>query len=110
MTDLTPEQEALRSAGYDFKTGERLFDGYALRDCGEHRTVGSHRAWCFDCSEWCYSRSQDMACKGCEVAWLRIKGEPTPIHDSIHLPWDKEKSIAFRKAWDARVVDQEGTG
>lgn len=31
--------------------------------------------------------------------------EPTPIHDSIHLPWDKEKCIAFRKTWDARVEE-----
>lgn len=41
--------------------------GATLRECGEHRTVGPHRAWCFDCTEWCYSRPEAM-CKGCRVA------------------------------------------
>jgi hypothetical protein len=26
--------------------------------------VGSHRAWCFDCSEWCYP-ALDLACPRC---------------------------------------------
>lgn len=26
------------------------FDGHTERECGEHRTVGPHRVWCFDCS------------------------------------------------------------
>lgn len=43
----------------------RRFVGYSPRTCGEHRTVGEHRAWCFDCREWCYSRTPDMACEGC---------------------------------------------
>lgn len=46
------------------------FEGHQPRDCGEHRTVGAHRAWCHDCSEWCYPRI-DMACKGCEIVQLR---------------------------------------
>lgn len=33
------------------------------RDCAEHRTTGSLRAWCFDCSEWCYA--DGPACQGC---------------------------------------------
>jgi hypothetical protein len=40
------------------------FEGYEPRFCGEHRTVGSHRAWCFDCAEWCYPNGV-MACEGC---------------------------------------------
>lgn len=32
--------------------------------CGEHRTVGKHRAWCYQCSEWCYP-DPEMACNGC---------------------------------------------
>lgn len=43
---------------------ELTFEGHAPRECGEHRTVG-YRAWCFDCSEWCYP---DQACRGCGVA------------------------------------------
>jgi hypothetical protein len=43
----------------------------AERYCAEHRTVGSHRAWCHDCSEWCYPANgaedvlESMACTGC---------------------------------------------
>jgi hypothetical protein len=28
----------------------------------EHRTVGSHRAWCFTCSEWCYPDAMCVRC------------------------------------------------
>lgn len=48
-----------------------LFVGWSPRECGEHRTVGDYRAWCYDCTEWCYSREIEMACKGCEIASLR---------------------------------------
>jgi hypothetical protein len=48
------------------------FFGQELRECGEHRTVGSHRAWCFDCSEWCYPR---IPCRGCEIIPLRTFAE-----------------------------------
>lgn len=39
------------------------FYGFEPRECGEHRTVGSHRAWCFACGEWCYPK---IPCQGCE--------------------------------------------
>jgi len=52
--------------------GTPCFVGWEPRECGEHRTVGDYRAWCFDCSEWCYSAQIDMACKGCEIAALRV--------------------------------------
>lgn len=55
-----------------------LFVGWEPRECGDHRTVGDYRAWCFDCGEWCYSREIDMACKGCEIAHLRTGWNPTP--------------------------------
>jgi hypothetical protein len=43
------------------------FLGYEPRECGEHRTVGAHRAWCFDCSEWC---SPLVPCARCgTTAW-----------------------------------------
>lgn len=41
------------------------FQGHANRRCGEHRTVGEHRAWCFSCCEWCYPNIRD-ACAGCQ--------------------------------------------
>jgi hypothetical protein len=37
------------------------WEGREGRTCGEHRTTGS-RAWCFQCSEWCYPR---LTCNGC---------------------------------------------
>lgn len=40
------------------------FYGFQARDCGEHRTVGPHRAWCFDCSEWCYPNASCRRCHG----------------------------------------------
>lgn len=40
------------------------FYGFESRDCGEHRTVGPHRAWCFDCSEWCYPGAPCQRCHG----------------------------------------------
>ena len=43
------------------------FEGHQGRDCGEHRTVGSHRAWCFDCTAWCYP---EEGCPGCQVPQL----------------------------------------
>ena len=45
---------------------EPNFDGHQPRECGEHRTVGSHRAWCYACTEWCYPRIA-AACRGCQM-------------------------------------------
>lgn len=53
--------DVLRDSGGNFL-------GFADRDCGEHRTVGEHRAWCFDCHEWCSATSP---CVRCEIAPLR---------------------------------------
>lgn len=43
------------------------FEGHEGRECGEHRTVGSHRAWCHDCTEWCYP---ELPCRGCKIPQL----------------------------------------
>lgn len=42
--------------------------GYEPRECGEHRTTGEQRAWCYDCGEWC---SESGPCVRCEVVALR---------------------------------------
>lgn len=47
------------------------FAGHPGRDCGEHRTLGG-RAWCFDCSEYCYPSE---GCMGCETPRLRSEIE-----------------------------------
>ena len=48
-------------------TASANFEGHGGRECGEHRTVGSHRAWCYDCSEWCYP---EIPCRGCKIPQL----------------------------------------
>lgn len=50
------------SAVYD---AQMCFVGHNPRQCGEHRTVGDHRAWCHDCSEWCYPT---QPCRSCLLA------------------------------------------
>ena len=45
------------------------FEGHNNRECGEHRTVGSHRAWCHDCTEWCYP---EIPCRGCKIPQLEL--------------------------------------
>ena len=61
---------------------EPNFEGHPGRECGEHRTVGSHRAWCHDCSEWCYPASP---CKGCELPLLRATIKERDMTD-FHAP------------------------
>lgn len=51
---------------------EPNFEGHPESECGEHRTVESHRAWCFADSEWCYP---SMPCHGCELSALRAENE-----------------------------------
>lgn len=55
----------MTKAAYDDRG---MFIGHEPRECGEHRTVGAYRAWCFQCSEWCYPESP---CVRCEIAQLR---------------------------------------
>lgn len=51
---------------------ELNFEGFHDSECGEHRTVGPHRAWCFACGTWCYP---DAPCPGCEAPRLRAEVE-----------------------------------
>lgn len=42
-----------------------LFEGgnfFGFYGGPEHRTVGAHRAWCYDASEWCYPSVPCVAC------------------------------------------------
>lgn len=41
------------------------FQGHRDSPC-EHRTVGSHRAWCFEDSEWCYPSNGCASCTDTE--------------------------------------------
>lgn len=62
------DEDMVRQAMYAADTGNFL--GHSDRECGEHRTVGTHRAWCHDCSTWCYPGAP---CGGCELPVLRDK-------------------------------------
>jgi hypothetical protein len=59
---FTAEQAAAAVA----PSGEH-FHGLPGRECGEHRTLGG-RAWCHDCTEYCYPEGP---CRGCELPGLR---------------------------------------
>lgn len=48
------------------------FLGFEPRECGEHRTVGTYRAWCYDCAEWC---APAAPCVRCEIVELRKLAE-----------------------------------
>jgi hypothetical protein len=52
--------------------------GAEERECGDHYTSGN-RAWCGDCSEWCYPQ---IPCKGCELPVLRAR---LAAHDAVTL-------------------------
>lgn len=81
------------------------FEGFTGRGCGDHRTVGPHRAWCFDCGEWC---SPDMPCKGCEAV-AQVQQMPDALRSEFEA-WHKEL-IANPDLEDAvvRAVRAEST-
>lgn len=60
------------------------FEGHAGRECGEHRTVGPVRAWCFECGEWCYPRSP---CVRCERGWVRQRLETADDDPPAFVAW-----------------------
>lgn len=67
--------------GESERDGKLLFHGFEPRECGDHRTVGSYRAWCYDCTEWCYPAAP---CRGCEVRALRdALAEAVKVIDSL---------------------------
>ncbi len=70
------------------------FHGHTPRRCGEHRTVGSHRAWCHDCGEWCYPSAP---CRGCQNYTYE---ELEEIAERYRLAW----LSARRRAANERAV------
>lgn len=78
------------------------FHGHSPRDCGEHRTVGSHRAWCHDCREWCYP---DEPCVRCvarpDAATLR---EQIAAAVAPWLDYDERFTRQGREAGTAAAV------
>jgi hypothetical protein len=50
----------------------------------DHRTVGSHRAWCHNDHEWCYPHSWCDCChyaEGHQRIWLDSEGNQVPDAD-----------------------------
>jgi hypothetical protein len=62
------------------------FEGHDGRECGEHRTLGG-RAWCYDCSEYCYP---SQPCSGCELPSLRAEVER--LREIVH---DYGQALAY---------------
>jgi hypothetical protein len=56
--DAVPVSELFPTAIFD----GGAFVGHQPRACGEHRTTG-RRAWCFECSEWCYPHDGCIRCR-----------------------------------------------
>jgi hypothetical protein len=64
------------------------FQGHEPNEGCEHRTVGSHRAWCYNCNEWCYP-DPEMACVRCERAWKEsVELERVRVYDRAGEPHD----------------------
>ena len=56
------------------------FLGHRPRECTGHETVGTHRAWCIDCSDWCYPDISE-ACCGCRIGSLRAELDELRAHN-----------------------------
>ena len=70
------------------------FEGFEPRDCREHRTVGTHRAWCHDDGEWCYPSSP---CRGCEEIPRKAREEALSRREEALLQWQTDM-VAWIKA------------
>jgi hypothetical protein len=74
-------------------TPSKYFAGFAPRNCREHRTVGG-RAWCFDCSEWCYPIDP---CNGCHDIWVFDQIEALPeLHASTSRDYGRGYAAAIK--------------
>lgn len=77
------------------------FQGFEDRECGDHRTVGEHRAWCHEDTTWCYPNSP---CPRCELPQLRAEvkslqgdGSPRPSYRMVHI---------WLNTWRGKAADQ----
>ena len=84
MTGIDSEEGQRKLiAGIDPSTDKPLFTGHIEPE--QHRTVGSHRAWCHACSEWCYP-AMERACAHCQV----------PAIGKVREWWQSSENAAFR--------------
>lgn len=86
------------------------FGGFLPNECGEHRTVGSHRAWCYGDSEWCYPK---IPCRGCEISVLRTENQRLRGSETMWRNVAGDNEAEFRKVeadlqrWHQRAMDSE---
>jgi hypothetical protein len=81
----------------------KAFEGHDRRECGEHRTVGPHRAWCLDCRMWCYPRDPCVGCKpslpddtteGLRERMAKIRENDKLVHRLHGSGWDDHATDA----------------
>ena len=82
-------QARSRSAGMERSVSEPSnWEGATPERHADHRTTGSHRAWCLVDAEWCYP---DVWCHCCHVAkghvqvWLPTKDSDEYIQFAVRL-------------------------
>ena len=85
------------------------FEGFKGRRCGDHRTVGTYRAWCHDCDEWCYPGS---ACPGCFPVTMTNESDlAEKLHDlasfmsAIFDALDGYRAECERRGYSSAVID-----
>lgn len=65
------------------------YTGMADRQCGDHRTTGQ-RAWCHDCSEWCYPTSPCVRCPNSAPTVLSLMSLPYADRPGYLAEWAPE--------------------
>ena len=88
------DNEQDRPARFQDDPATGYWGGATLRECGEHRTVGRLRAWCFDCVEWCYPAD---GCKGCAGREAQLQRELEALRAKAACGFADSLSFAYRK-------------
>ena len=93
------DNEQDRPARFQDDPATGYWGGATLRECGEHRTVGRLRAWCFDCVEWCYPAD---GCKGCAGREAQLRRELEALRAKAALADEVQQAIVTNQiggAW-----------
>lgn len=80
------------------------WEGFEIRRCGEHRTVGS-RAWCLDDGEWC---SELAPCHGCHLAHEFVCRECTAYLGTLNSMPPTAQVVVVFKCPDCGTINSWG--